>query len=172
MCNQHPITMRKDHDSFLEGPKKHLPNMEEMQDLWPSTTPVSEVSKPDATCESASLLSSPVTILSIGIPLPGLAVNKGPDLDFGSGNWRSFQIRPDEPCLRNETEDLCNVLVIKWARFLHSFSLLFLGVIERWTTERRFPVVGLFWLAFWFCGDTYFLEVNSDNERLIAKSSK
>lgn len=50
---------------------------------------------------------------------------KGPDLYFRvSGTWVLFQIRPDEPCLLNETEDLCSIMdVIENNRFVSPWKI-------------------------------------------------
>ncbi|KAI4366657.1 hypothetical protein MLD38_022505 [Melastoma candidum] len=87
----------------------HRPKIEEMQLLGLSAMTASEVSAREST--TLSLSSAVAVPLSIRIPLPGLGESNGPDLCPG-WHWTSSHILPDEPCLRNETEDLCNVVVI------------------------------------------------------------
>lgn len=69
----------------------------------------------------------------LGISLSGWLLSKAMEVAWSSPDFgwcrlrsRSSQMRPEEPCLRNETDDLCNVVMDLESFDSLSLSLIFL----------------------------------------------
>lgn len=105
----------------------HLPKREDTAHFWGlfsgSDSGELRAGSRSARCPAAKTSSGTVPAVLVALNMP----------DLRSGTTTSFQIRPEDPCLLKETEDLCRVVIDKsafaWNRNRIDFScqsLLFL----------------------------------------------